>query len=177
MSDATPMRLKGESNVYITPPRIADRVRLHFGGVIPCDAATEPNNPLGAATYFTEETNGLAQPWPNKVFVNPPYSGGAMKDWCRKIDEEARRGCEIVALLPCGARFSTRYWQDYILTGVLDHICFVRGRVAFARPDGSIAKQNPYDSQILGFNTFDPAMRFLDSFGPLGKVLELARVN
>ena len=154
--------------VWLTPPRVLERVRAFFGGAIPCDPATEADNPTRAAVWYTEEADGLRQSWGPRAFVNPPY-GRAIRDWCEAIHREAKAGCRVVALLPCGARFSTRYWQDHILQPHLGAVCFVRGRVAFELPDGTRAGRNPYDSAIYGFNVCPD--RFRQAFEPLGRVL------
>lgn len=88
--------------------------------------------------------------------------------WAAKIHLEARRGVPILALLPCGARFSTAYWQDHILIPELRSVCFVRGRLKFINGEtGEIGTgQNNYDSMVYGFNT--DAEQFVVAYGPLG---------
>jgi len=164
---------KCQETVWLTPPKIIERVEAYFGGPIPLDPATLPYNPTGAKKFFTEEDDGLARVWDYPSFLNPPYGKG-IRNWCKKIHDEATKGQEIVGLLPCGARFSTRYWQEHIFNEWLRAICFVKGRVGFLLPDGTKASQNPYDSQILLFNG-SPA-RFAVAFKPIGKVLIVARV-
>jgi hypothetical protein len=82
---------------------------------------------------------------------------------------EAARGQTILALLPCGARFSTGYFQDHVLSPT-NAVCFVRGRVRFLQ-DGVPCKNNPYDSAIYGYNV--DARRFAACLGPLGRALSL----
>lgn len=160
---------QAKDTVYITPEKILEPVRNYFGGQIPLDPATEPNNPTRAEVFFTEQDDGLKLPWNySGVFINPPY-GKILPEFIKKISEEARSGIPIIALLPCGARFSTRYWQDHALTERLNCICFVRGRVKFIRPTGEVAKQNPYDSQIYGYNVSSRAFR--KHFSHLGKII------
>ena len=173
--------LSGKSNIYITPETILDPVRNYFGGPIPLDPATQPDNPTKALHYAcgpgTPEPSlgdGLVLPWSDYpgTFLNPPFSGGVMKTWCEKIHDETVDGASILALLPCGARFATRYWQDHIFNPGLDVGLFVRGRVQFRRPDGSgTTGQNPYDSQLLGFGV--DVDRFFECFQHLGKVVEM----
>lgn len=156
------------STIYITPEKILQPVRDYFGGVIELDPATQPNNPVGALRFYTEIDNGLIQPWnATKIFINPPFSK-ELAPFMEKLTLEAQDSTrEIIALLPCGARFSTKYWQKWALNYKLRAICFVRGRVKFLRPDGTVAKQNLYDSQIYGYNV--DIIKFMNSFGPLGK--------
>jgi hypothetical protein len=166
---------------YFTPENILDCTRYYFGGPIPLDPATTGTNPTKAERFYTLADNGLAQPWDRGVFVNPPY-GRVIKDWTKKICEASELGTQIIALLPCGARFSTRYWQDNILSSRLNVVCFVRGRVNFLDEFGNkitrinkhgkkVISGNPYDSAIYGYNVFPDS--FVESFGRLGKILRI----
>lgn len=163
---------------HFSPPRALAPVKRYFGGQIPLDPATEPTNPTEALKFFTEEDNGLEQPWDRPVFCNPPYGSG-IKDWCKKFYTEATRsssGLEIIALMPCGSgRPGTRYWQDYILQEPLKVICFVRGRFSFLDLDGKPQRANNYPSQFLGFNV--DVDRFIECFSPLGQCLRVAVVD
>ena len=159
--------------VYITPKNIIESVREYCDGQIMTDPATEPNNPTGAKIFYTEEDDGLKQNWKGPVFCNPPY-GKVMQDWCRKFKEFAETGEELLALLPCGARFGTRYWQNNIFIPELTAICFHRGRVSFVRPSGEKAKGNPYDSCIYGFNV--DIEKFTEAFQKHGKIVVISEI-
>ena len=175
------VRLACNNVVWLTPDHILDAVRKYFGGRIPLDPATEPNNPTDAEFYGCEFKihndrclgNGLAINWSkfDGIFVNPPY-GKVIRRWCKRIYEEANNGAKILALLPAGARFSTQYFQDYILSNKLNAMCFIRGRVKFK--NGKNMKtfdNNPYDSIIYGYNVDTP--KFCKCFQSLGKVLTI----
>lgn len=170
-----------KNTVYLTPDHILDPVRQYFGGRIPLDPATEHDNPTQADHFGVKNGaiegnclgNGLAINWSkyDGVFVNPPY-GREIKLWCRRIKEEGDQGATIIALLPAGARFSTKYFQDYILDENLKAACFIRGRVRFLKPDRTETDgQNPYDSVLYGFNV-DPE-KFSNCFGHLGKTMKI----
>lgn len=175
----TPDRLVCKSEVWITPSLVLDPVMRYFGGPIPLDPCTEPDNPTQACFFFTAEDDGLAQDWTafgawNGVFVNPPY-GEALKDWLAKISSVAAFECPvpILALLPCGARFSTGYFQQFLATPQLNTVCWIKGRVSFLRPcdEGLFrhyerADGNPYDSALYGLNV--DWSRFKACFGELG---------
>jgi len=132
-----------------------------------------PTTRPAASRFFTADDDGLSRPWDWPTFVNPPY-GKTTPDWCRKLHDEARRGTVILALLPCGARFSTDYWQEHILHGRLTAVCFHRGCVRFVG-EGGEQPGNPYDAALYGFNA--SPRKFARAFGPLGKVLEISRVT
>lgn len=158
------------STIYLTPPRILDPTRVYFGGPIPLDPATQPDNPTGALKFYTAQDDGLVQPWDAPVFINPPYSK-LLAPFLERIHLKASAGLTILALLPCGARFSTKYWQADALNPYLNSILFIKGRVKFLREDGTVAAQNPYDSQLYGYNV--DVAKFNAAFGHLGKCLEV----
>jgi len=157
------------SKEWYTPQYILDCVRAYWGCDIPLDPATIPSNPTRASSYYTNEHDGLHQLWKNPVFLNPPYGAG-LKDWCARLASDAKTGLSIIALLPCGARFSTRYWQTHILTPRLDAVCFINHRVKFVNEHGGIGGgQNPYDSAIYGYNV--DTEKFYATHKNLGKIL------
>lgn len=164
---------------YQTPENILACVRDYFGGPIPLDPATAPDNPTKALHFcagpHTGGVDGLQVSWrlggfPRQgVFVNPPY-GPLLKPFLAKIQQEA---CDsevpILALLPV-SRTEQGYFQD--LLGFANFILFIRKRVAFVRPTtGEVAKGNPYSSWILGFNVDPKTARA--KLGVLGKCLEI----
>lgn len=57
-----------------TPLPIIEASRRALGGTIDCDPATSAafNERVRATTFYTEESNGLAQLWNGTVFLNPP---------------------------------------------------------------------------------------------------------
>jgi hypothetical protein len=172
--------LQCKSTIYITPELILEPVRKYWGGQIPLDPATQSDNPTKAVEYAagpshngTTLGDGLQVAWSDfdGTYLNPPY-GKDLKTWCAKIHEETVLGASILALLPCGPRFATKYWQDHIFNPGLDVTLFVRGRVQFLRPDGSgTGGSNPYDSQLLGFNV--DVDRFVECFKHLGSVVKM----
>lgn len=111
-----------------TPRVVLDLVREFAAGPIALDPATSPDNPTGAATFFTEADNGLLRPWHTDglIYVNPPY-GRALAPWARRIANEGQH-IEIIALLP--ARPDTKWWQDHVIK-TCDALCFWRGRLKF----------------------------------------------
>lgn len=173
------------NNVWLTPANVLACVRAYAPiGLDPC---TLPSNPTRAHHYFTEVENGLEQSWKGYglVFVNPPYSLVAadkergvktppIRLWAQKIHNEASRGVVVIALLPCGARYSTGYFQDNLLVPELTMWCFVRGRVKFINgATGQVGKGNNYDSQMMGFGV--DVERFAAAFAPLGAVFAVKR--
>jgi hypothetical protein len=154
-----------------TPPELLLPVRRVLGGTIPLDVATAPNNPTGAARFFTGApgADGLIEPWDEPWFCNPPY-GRALKTWLAlMVTAHSRRG---VALLPC-SRWEQGYMHD--LLRAADTWCLIRKRVAFIRAEtGDRVGGNPYASFFLGFG-IDPG-EWGEAFGPVGLCLATREV-
>ncbi len=117
-----------------TPPEFLDVVRKM--GPIGLDPCTTMDNPVGADIFMfpppggmTAGIDGLAAGWGGGkfgvVFCNPPYGRG-LGAWSAKMKDEAKRGAEIIGLLP--ARTDTKWWQDVTSA---DAVCFWRGRLKF----------------------------------------------
>lgn len=68
---------------YYTPAFVFERMGLHFD----IDVAAPPGGVpwIPADRYFTQEDDGLAQPWEGRVWMNPPYS--AATAWVTKFIE------------------------------------------------------------------------------------------
>jgi site-specific DNA-methyltransferase (adenine-specific) len=116
---------KASSNSYMptarsinwgTPTEIRERFSQHFD---PC--------PFPRGSF-----DGLDIPWPNKVFVNPPFS--ALSEWAEKCAVEYQSGCsDIVLLLP--SRTDTKYFHSFIMP--FAEIEFLKGRLKFVDLDKS----------------------------------------
>lgn len=96
--------------------------------------------------YFTKETNGLAQDWFGRVWMNPPYTKGQVKVWIKKLVQEvihgqAEFGCALVA-----ARPDTEWFQFAVSYAY--EIRFLKGRLTF---EGS-KDPAPFPSAILLFD-------------------------
>ena len=92
------------SDDYYTPAWIFDALGLHFD----LDVASPPGGPpfVPCDQYYTQEDDGLAQPWHGRVWMNPPFSG--TDPWARKWIDHGNG----VALLPCSrARWFSEIWE------------------------------------------------------------------
>ncbi len=111
-----------------TPENVLELVRQV--GPIALDPCTSAENPTGAVLFFTEEDDGLSQPWtkaaPGLVFVNPPY-GRALPKWAGKCIQEAELGAEIILLVP--SRTDTRWWHK--AANATTCCAFWKGRMTF----------------------------------------------
>lgn len=145
-----------------TPDRVLDLVRKL--GTIGLDPCTWPDNPCGAATFFTE--GALERVWRGfgNIYVNPPY-GREISRWCeRAISEMA---CcvpggereELVMLVP--ANTDSRWYDRLALNS--DARCEVRGRLRFKGAPASAM----FGSAVFYFGT--RPVEFCGIFSELGR--------
>lgn len=96
-----------------TPPELLAALEAEFGSLFdPC-----PVSP---------DFDGLAIPWEERNFINPPY-GREIGPWLKKAYEESLLGKLVVCLIP--ARTDTRWWHSYIMKA--QEIRFIKGRITF----------------------------------------------
>ena len=121
-----------ESPEWYTPPHIIDRVVRVLGSIDldPCSNSHDaPNVP--ATRHYTRESDGPAQRWEGRVYLNPPYGRG-LAAWVDKLCDSYAAGCvhEAVALLPAGP--DTQWYQRLRQYPR----CFLTGRLKFGSPQG-----------------------------------------
>lgn len=136
---------------WATPQSFFDLVNAEFGFTL--DSAASPMN-AKTPTYYTEDDDGLAQPWPGVVWCNPPYGRG-IDAWVRKGFEEAQNGSTVVMLIP--ARTDTGYWHDYVMRAA--EVRLLRGRLVFG--NGEARANAPFPSALVVFlpGEHTPALR------------------
>lgn len=124
------------TNEWLTPPWLLEK--LGSFDLDPC----APINRLWATAkkHYTIEDNGLALPWSGRVWLNPPYSDADI--WLEKL----RRHGNGVALI--FARTETSMFFQHVW-GAADGLLFLKGRVVFYYPDGTIAPGNSGAPSVL----------------------------
>jgi hypothetical protein len=114
---------------WITPVMFRDR--LGPFDLDPCACIPQPW-PM-ANRQYTEADDGLLLPWSGFVWCNPPY-GRALSAWLNRMSLHDH-GIAMVF-----ARTETRAFFKYVWPKC-SSILFVKGRVTFHRPDGSLSPQ------------------------------------
>lgn len=72
-----------DSDVRFTPQHVLDVVREF--DAIALDPCTTPDNPVNASHFYTEEDDGLVQPWGGGLcYWNCPYSRGQPIRWATR---------------------------------------------------------------------------------------------
>jgi len=154
---------KGESDEWYTPAYIFDAL----GETFDLDVAA-PHCPTHVPADETRSLGDLPAEWPDFAFVwmNPPFGGrNGLVPWLDYFFAHAHG----IALTP--DRTSTDWWQDAV--GKADAVLFMRGKVKFERPDGSIGK-SPANGTTL-FASGKRAVAALRRASTLGIVMEKVR--
>jgi len=141
-----------------TPPKIIRPTEAVLGVIDldPCSPIV-PNIP--ARRFFTEEINGLRQPWYGNVFMNPPYKSCIW--WIKKILREYRAGRVKEAIILVAARTETKAF--HLLRSF--PMCFIKGRLKFSGSKNTATF--PSVAIYLGPN----ARKFHQEFKHLGVVM------
>jgi len=121
----------GETNVWLTPPHI-----LHALGPFDLDpcAAPEPRPWPTAARHYVEADNGLALPWPGRVWCNPPY-GEHTGLWLERLANHGD-GIALIFARTETQMFFAQVWER------ADAVFFFDGRLTFHHQDGRRAAAN-----------------------------------
>ena len=146
---------------WLTPLLILDLVRQV--APIALDPCTTSDNPTGAARFFTEADDGLAQRWvadDGLIYVNPPYGRG-IGQWVNKCvvsSWASQPQQEVIALLP--SRTDTAWFQQSATQA--DARCYWTGRIMFVGADYGA----PFPSVFCYWG--ERSKRFKQVFSPYG---------
>lgn len=120
-------------NDYKTPPEIYKIALEHFErSEFGLDTCCSDNHIPAIMHYLLSYKDGLAMPWVNFSWCNPPFN--ECKKWIEKAFKENKdRNITIAMLLP--ARVETKYWHDFILNNPRCQIQFLKKGYKFLNKD------------------------------------------
>lgn len=129
-----------KTDEWATPQDFFNKINAEFDFTL--DVCATPESAKCAA-FYTEDDNGLEQPWSARNWCNPPYSD--IKAWVAKARREQLLGNMTVMLIP--ARTDTAVFHDSIYKQQNVEVRFVRGRLKF----GGQKNSAPFPSMIVIF--------------------------
>ena len=136
------LMFSSKTDLWETPQNLFDELDKEFNFDI--DVCATPEN-AKCKNYYTQEQNGLSQPWLGTVWCNPPY-GRQISFWVEKAWHSTKnKNSTVVMLLP--ARTDTRWFHDYIYKKENVEIRFLKGRLKF----GDSKNSAPFPSMIVIF--------------------------
>ena len=135
---------RGE-NEWHSPTEVVEAARSIMGGIDLDPASCEKANEIiQAITFYDAKTDGLAQPWHGRVWLNPPYGYLAPK-FIEKFCDEFSNGSIQQGCLLLGSHHMTSKW--FYLVAALDPVlCIFNGRLRF----NNTAECPTHGSVLLG---------------------------
>jgi hypothetical protein len=93
---------------------------------------------IGCAEFFGPDDNSLVQDWGGKrVWLNPPFTGGKITSWLKKVCAEMEKGATVVCLLPVWT--DRAWWHQYVINAA--ELRFFAGRPLKFRDGNGLIKQ------------------------------------
>lgn len=141
---------------WFTPQRYVESARKVMGSIdLDPASCAEANITVRATHFYSEEDDGLSQPWAGNVWLNPPYS--MVRLFISKLLESDEVGQAIVLV---NNATETGWCRD--LASHASACVFHTGRLPFTKP-GSNETSAPMQGQIFFYLGNNPD-RFLDEF-------------
>lgn len=150
---------------FYTPDDILSAARRVLGAIdLDPSSSTIANKRVKAARIFTEQDDGLTQPWAGRVWMNHPW--GAKENACPKRCDKARckkRGFHLDKDFPGNAAWIKKLHDSYVAGSVTEALCityastsedwykllkahypgcYLDGRTSFYDPAGNKLNQN-----------------------------------
>ena len=156
------------NNEWYTPPEFIEAARVLMGGIDTDPASSEiANKTVQAATFYTEETDGLAWDWYGRVWMNPPYAQPLITEFCEKLVIDYQQGFITEACVLVNNATETRWFN--LLLAEAAAVCFVKGRIKFVDMDGNPSGAPLQGQAVLYFGANTES--FNNCFSQFGKVL------
>jgi len=123
------------NNEWYTPPEIIAAARAVLSE-IDLDPASNPTAQeiVQATSYFTAETDGLAQEWQGRVWINPPYARDLLPRFVDKLLAEIDAGRVTEAILLVNNCTDAGWF--HAAKRRCAALLFSSGRIRFLRSDG-----------------------------------------
>jgi len=148
------------TEVWLTPPHILEAL-----GEFDLDPCASTDRPWDTAkNHYTVEDDGLMQPWFGRVWCNPPY-GPKMRSFLFKLAKHEEGGIALVF-----ARTETKAFFDTVWDEA-DAILFLKGRLKFHKPDGSVGGTAGSPSVLIAYGQRE--VKVLENCGLTGKLVYL----
>jgi len=141
-------RTEDEGDSWGTPPDWLELARKVMGGIDVDPATNEAAQRLvGAAVYYTRETDGLKHGWPGRVWLNPPYSQPLVSHFAERLLAQLASGTTREAIVLVNNTTDTKTGQA--LLAACSAVLFPARRVAFCLPGTDLPVAGSRQGQML----------------------------
>lgn len=156
------------NNEWYTPSKYIEAARKVMGEIDLDPASSDiANKIVEAGVYYTLEENGLGKEWFGRVWMNPPYSGDLISDFCEKLCIHFYHN-EITEAIVLVNNATETIWFQGMLNWA-SAVCFPKGRVKFIDVEGNPTGAPLQGQAILYFG--DNKELFKEVFEGFGRVL------
>jgi phage N-6-adenine-methyltransferase len=153
-------------NEWYTPAEYIKAAKAVMRTIDLDPASTETaNEVVGAYFFYTEDDDGLTQPWEGRVWMNPPYAQPLVDRFCTRLAREYRGGTVTEACVLVNNATETGWFQEMLTAAAA--VCFPRGRVKFWHPAKEAVPLQGQAIIYLGEHVAEFKAEFL-RFGPVG---------
>lgn len=159
------------SDDWYTPKQHIEAAREVMGSIDLDPASSDlAQTAIRAGDYFTLENNGLNQPWHGRVWLNPPYSMPAIRQFVDKLLIEYQSGRIAQAIVLTNNQTDTAWFHN--LLAQVQAVCFTQGRIRFSSPIHG--GDSPRQGQVFFYFGDDPD-RFAAIFSVFGAALKTTK--
>jgi len=156
------------NNEWYTPPEYIEAARYVMGDIdLDPASSSVANGIVGAATFYTQDDDGLAHDWRGRVWMNPPYASHLIGKFTDKLMKHVKQGDVSEACVLVNNATDTGWFDK--LFDVAMCACFVRGRIKFIDVEGN-SSGAPLQGQVVLY-VGPNVERFGRKFSDFGTVL------
>jgi phage N-6-adenine-methyltransferase len=157
---------QSDQNDWRTPRKFLTAAHAVLGGIdLDPASSAEANDTVQAAQFYTEDDDGLTQPWKGRVWLNPPY-GGQARLFVERLIREYEVGNVTAAIMLVNSHPTETAWFQQLFRHT---ICFVRGRIDFGGPSRDVSTNSTHGSALAYLGPDHAA--FAAGFGEFGAVV------
>lgn len=153
---------------YFTPHEIIEAARDCMGGIDLDPASSwEANKRVKAVRYFCESSDGLAQKWFGRVWLNHPFGRISNPLWIQKLEREndSTQGGQVEQACCITFACTSEAWFQPLLKRPQCYLC---PRTNYYLLDGTIKKGVTKGSVVTYYGPY--IERFTECFAHLGTV-------
>lgn len=161
---------KPKNDECYTPAQYIQRVRdvLEVIDLDPC-SCVEAQEVVGATRFYTCRDDALNAPeWKGRVWMNPPFSRGLIREFCNRLINDYFTGDVTEAVALTNARPGSMWFQSL---SAIAWRCEKRKRIKFWGP--STTGRHGFSDNVFWYLGPNPE-RFVAVFGELGTIIKPA---